>query len=203
MYKKIFLVGIVSLMIFSSCGSKSETDKNYKRDSVYVNDYNVLLVPDLSNRINPKIHPKPVHDTMILSNILDNIKTLIDAKGRSLNQWDIYKIDFINKTILNNENVCKPKELEINLSRFKGKLPEAASYLRDTITKDISIYKSNLRSIYNYSLNNSAGADLWNYFNETITTSLKNRDLKDITSPTSTILEPVILKQNKNVVVLF
>lgn len=200
---KNFLLSVVLLTFLISCGSSSNTDENAKRDTVYVNDYNVLLVPDLSNRINQNIHPKPVHDTMILSNILDNIKVLVDLKGRSLNQWDIYKFDFINKSTLNNSDVCRPEELEINLLRFKGKLAEAASYLRDSIDKDIYLFKSNVRSIYNYSINNSAGADLWNYFNETITTSLKLRELEDITSPTSTVLDPIVLKRYKNVVVLF
>src|SRR5690606_35566769 len=122
----------------------------------------------------------------------DNIKVLGDLKGRSLNQWDIYKFDFINNSTLNNSDVCKPEELEINLLRFKGKLAEAASYLRDSIDKDIYLFKSNVRSIYNYSINNSAGADLWNYFNETITTSLKLRELEDLTSPTSTVLDPIV-----------
>src|SRR5690606_1130063 len=193
---------LIIVFLITGCNQNTSTKDNIK-DTVYINDYNVLFVPDLSNRINPNIHPKPVNDTLMLSNILDNLITLIDLKNRKTNQSDIYKFDFINKNILNNNNVCSPNELEINLSRFQGNLVGASNYLRDSIDNDINLFKKNVKNIYDYSLNNIAGADLWNYFNETMHNSLINKPAINITSDERTEDEPLLFKRVKNVVVLF
>lgn len=202
MLKYSFLISISSLLFLSSCNNNTSDSTNSSNDTVYINDYNVLLVPDLSNRINPNIHPKPVNDTTILFNILDNVVTLIDLNNRSVNQKDIYKLDFINQKILNN-NVCDAKELVIDLNKFGNDLSGASEYLRTGIKSDVSAFKSNIKSIYDYSLKNTAGADLWNYFNENISKSLKKTTPIEIKSEDRTSDESIFFKQYKNVVVIF
>lgn len=203
MCKIIVFSGLVSLLFLASCGNGGSENAHTKRDTVHINDYNVLFVPDLSNRINPNIHNKPVNDTLILNEFLKNIVELIDLKNRRTNQHDIYKFDFINKKILNNAELCNPNELEINLGKFKGDLQGSSKYLRDEIHNDVLLFSSNIKRIYDYALLHTAGADLWNYFNETISNSIKETKSENITSKNGNRHDLVLLKQFKNVVVLF
>lgn len=211
--RKLFVItGFVIVSFLLSCGNASEqhsTSKDGSRDteftgndSIYNNDFNVLFVPDLSNRIDQRLHPKPVNDTVIISNIIDSVVSLIDINNRRTNQLDVYKFDFINKGILNS-NICNPKDLEINLGVFDKKQIEASNYLRTGIQKDIIHFKDNIRKVYDYSQAHPAGADLWNYFNETINSSLIEEEPRVLPSSNNDSSEPIIIKQYKNLVVLF
>lgn len=148
------------------------------------------------------MHPKPVHDSLLLNHILDNIVKLIDLNNRKTNQADIYKFDFINQTILN-KDVCKTENLEINLVKFENNQIKGTKYLREGIFQDISNFKRNIGSIYQYSLLNSSGAVLWNYFNETLNVSGIYKEANNISPQPRKEEDPIILKQYKNVVVLF
>lgn len=112
-----------------------------------------------------------------------------------MNQLDVYKLDFINRGILN-KNVVDPKDLEINFKKFENNLSASSEYKRKGLKSDVLKFKSGVSKIYNYSLKNSSGSDVWNYFNETIKSSIINNPDK-IDSIAKTI------KNTKNIVVLF
>ena len=159
-------------------------------------NYNVLLVPDLSNRINHNIHPKPLEDTLILNTIIDSIPSFLKTGNRTLNQLDTYKIDFINRGILN-DSIFKNSNFNISLQKFKNKLQEASEYKRYRLSGDISELKKQSANLYEYAQKHSSGSDVWNYFNETIHSSLVNEN------PTGQSLDNTsIIYKTKNIVVL-
>lgn len=166
---------------------------------VVVNDYNILLVPDLSNRIDQNIHPKPIHDSVLINNILDHLQDILKLQSRTTNVLDIYKLDFINRGILN-ENSVNAEDVEINFRNFKGNLIGSSEYIRKDLKKDIKIFKNSAKNIYDYALAHQSGSDVWNYFNETITPNILPSDGEKVMLTTANI---ELVKRNKNVVVLF
>lgn len=160
----IFL--LISLLTTISCCKEGEEIKY-----TYKTNYNILVVPDLSNRIDQSIHPKPVHDTTIINTILDGIPQFLKIGNRTINQLDRHKIDFINRGILNNEKFNN-SDFDISFLRFKNKLKEASEYKRNHLKSDISTLKKETAKIYSYASTQSSGSDVWNYFNETIHSSL-------------------------------
>lgn len=188
-------VVISTLIMISGCKKKPEPAYT----NVYVNDYNILLVPDLSNRINPAVHPKPTNDLDLIYTILDHTTDLLKLQNRTTNVLDTYTLDFINRGILN-ENVVEAKDVELNFRRFKGKLLEASEYQRKVLEHDINTFKKKTKEVYDYALAHPSGSDIWNYFNETVipktlpeqgeTTDLPGNHLR-------------LVKKNRNVVVLF
>ncbi|MPS71838.1 MAG: hypothetical protein E2590_01660 [Chryseobacterium sp.] len=199
---KIVFIIILNLLL-TGCNGCTDPDKESKiiheKKQVYINDYNILLVPDLSNRINPDIHPKPVQDSLLINNILDHTSDILQLQNRTTNVLDVYKIDFINRGILN-DNVVKAKELELNFRRFKGNLLGASEYKRNELKRDINIFKNNIKNIYSYAISNPSGSDIWNYFNETVIPNVlpENGEEADLTTA-----DIKLIKKNKNVVVLF
>ncbi|WP_160138545.1 hypothetical protein [Chryseobacterium sp. c4a] len=200
--KKQFILSFIALLsvsTLSNCCKKNNTPSaDSSSDIPKIYDYNVLIVPDLSNRINAEIHPKPLQDTVLINNIADNIESLLKIKNRQMNQLDTYKIDFINRGILN-QNIADTQKLEINFRKFKNNQRESSDYKRGQLKSDISLLKNNLSKIYTYSLQNLSGSDVWNYFNQTVSNSLINTpDTKvDIGN------NQAIIKGTRNIIVLF
>ncbi|KUJ49758.1 hypothetical protein [Chryseobacterium sp. JAH] len=173
--KKLYS-SIIVFLLFVLLISCKETKCSSKTKITYsiTSNYNVLIVPDLSNRINQSIHPKPISDITIINSVLDRIPELLKLGNRNLNQLDIYKIDFINRGILN-EKTINNSNFEINFLKFKNRLKEASKYKGSQLKSDISTLKEETAKIYSYALIQSSGSDVWNYFNETIHSSLSNQ----------------------------
>lgn len=184
---------ILALIINQGCKEepKLKFHKHY--------DFNILLVPDLSNRINSEIHPKPIEDSVLINFIVENSENLLKTNNRTTNVLDIYKFDFINRGILN-EGIVNSKDVEINFAQFKDKLVEASKYRRENLKTDISNFKLNVSEIYNYSLNNPSGSDVWNYFNETINQNISKLKIDTIPLQTNNIK---LIRKTRNIVVLF
>ncbi|GGM82821.1 hypothetical protein GCM10010967_13170 [Dyadobacter beijingensis] len=168
-------------LTFFGCGSGgSKTEEQVadpRPDIVVLNNFNVLLVPDLSNRIDPNIHPKPVHDTILLNSFVDNIKQFLAIGARKMNQKDIFTIDFMNRTVLS-AGIVSAKDMQINFDAFENKPRDRSDYIRSNLANDQAKLKKEIGKLYKYSLGNYSGTDIWTYFNQTIHQSLVNRPKK-------------------------
>ncbi|WES99700.1 hypothetical protein P2W68_08740 [Chryseobacterium arthrosphaerae] len=190
-----FLPVLISVSFLIGCKKTTSEPRTENLPRIY--DYNVLIVPDLSNRINSEIHPKPLNDTILINNIADNIENLLKIKNRQMNQLDTYRLDFINRGILN-QNIADIQKLEINFRRFGNDLQKSSFYKREQLRSDIVQFKKNLSKIYSYSLQNSSGSDVWNYFNQTAGHSIIDEpDTKMAVGNNDTII-----KGTRNVIVL-
>ncbi len=185
-------------LITSSCGNHESTVSKTESESIVINDYNIVIAPDLSNRINPKIHPKAVSDTILINELLDHAISFLDIKNRHMNQLDVYQFDFINNGILNN-HIADPDSLKIDLRKFKNRGIDATNYIKTEMPKDIETFKDNVAKVYNYSLMHSSGADLWNYFNETINNSAINVSDEELPNDVG----KKVIKRNQNIAILF
>lgn len=184
--------------IVMSCGGIQEpTLPPPPIDTVTIKDFNVLFAPDLSNRINVALYPKPVHDTVLLNAALDKIRHFCFLNHRKTGQQDIYKLDFINKGVLSQQAV-QAGEMEINLRQFKNEAVQRSNYFRHNLQPDTEKFKKNVGLLYDYASAHPSGADVWNYFNETIHTSLLQVPREEVVRTK----DKIVFKTNKNVAVL-
>jgi len=188
----------VSMAVVGCCSNGGSSESQGKNDTIVMNDYNVIIAPDLSNRINPALYPKPVHDTVLIDSLIDQSIHFLDIKNRHTNQLDVYKFDFINNGVLN-AHLVDGDALKIDLRYFKNKGVETRDYIVNRMPRDIDSFKYNVSKIYDYELTHSSGADLWNYFNETVNDAAI--DVPDEEIPND--LGKKIIKRNQNVVILF
>lgn len=126
-----------------SCKNKDSSETADTFSKVY--DFNILLVPDLSNRIDPEIHPKPIHDTVLLNTVIDSIGNLLTVNNRRMNQLDVYQFDFINRGILNQSQVADARNLQISFRAFEGKTKDASEFKRHKLKPAISRFKNSIK----------------------------------------------------------
>lgn len=143
---------------------------------------NIILSPDLSNRINKKVHKnKTIHDIDLIANILDNYYH--DSKGkekgkiyendifhsnkRFVNQRDKIRVRFTNETSINVYNVQAEKlKLDLSDNYFQNSSKKRVQYLqnKDTVksfTKDKEEFLKELGSVYEKAISKTYGADLY------------------------------------------
>ncbi|WP_131401741.1 hypothetical protein [Chryseobacterium sp. JM1] len=192
------ILKVLSILFITSCCNKEDTSLLKQENLPKIYDYNVLIVPDLSNRINPEIHPKPLGDTLLINTIADHINDLLKIKGRQMNQLDVYKFDFINRGILN-QHIADTEHMEINFRKFKNKSQDASHYKRYDLKTDITSFKNNIAKVYEYSLGHSAGSDVWNYFNQNIKNSMINEPDKKV----EIAEDEFVITGTRNIAVLF
>lgn len=180
MSKKLIASILLTLSLLG-CGRKNsenaEQSSDPKPDEVLINNYNVLLIPDLSNRINPQLHPKPVHDTILLNSFVDNIRQFLTIGNRKMNQKDVFTIDFMNRGVLSS-GIVKANDMQINFDKFENRLRDRSDYIRDQLVNDQAKLKKEIVGLYKYSLTHGSGSDIWTYFDQTIHQSLINRPVE-------------------------
>lgn len=192
------ILKVLAVLFITSCGKKEDNLRITTENLPKIYDYNVLIVPDLSNRINPEIHPKPLADTLLINTIADHINDFLKTKGRQMNQLDVYKFDFINRGILN-QHIANTEHMEINFKKFKNKPQDASHYKRYDLKTDIASFKNNIAKVYEYSLAHSAGSDVWNYFNQNI----KNSMISEPDQKVEIEKDQFVITGTRNIAVLF
>ena len=196
---KIFaILPLTILPLFLACmGEGSSKEPESTNNQVTLKDYNIIIAPDLSNRINMELYPKPIHDTVLLSDLISHSSDLLTLNTRRSGQSDIYKIDFINRGILNSSSF-DPKKMTIDFNRFDNNQMDRVKYIRHGLKSDEQQFSNEVKRVYDYSLKNQTGADVWNYFNVTVKTSLVDASSKRIQSESDILVD----KKNNNVVLL-
>lgn len=196
-YKLLNKLTYLLMLVLTSCaGSHDETKPLTLRDTITVKDYNLIIAPDLSNRIDFNVHPKPLHDTVLVNGIINDINSILTLQNRRVGQKDIYRLDFINPGILNN-NWIDVDACKIDFSQFSN-VHENAEYKRNQLSGDQKVFKEEVQKLYGHAINDLAGADIWNYFNQTI-----SNQVKIIAPETRVEGEIVVSRELRNVVILF
>jgi len=161
-YSICFLYANLSLI---SCGSGCSEDKVPTQIRY---NHNVKIVQDLSNRITEFKYKTILSDMVIVEHFFKSVPSILFNDSRSINQQDVYKIDFINKNHLSIYNV-NSEDLEIDLSRFGKKQMDRIKYLGGF--KSESDYKKDELKLLNQFQNlqlklntsNDFGSDIYSY----------------------------------------
>ena len=162
--------------------------------------FNMLIVPDLSNRIEKE---KPVSDLDIIYEILDDISSVyIKTQNRRVGQQDRFQIGFTNQSIINQHNVNK-ENLLIDFSRFE-KQRNRIEYITGknnvkNLSSDINMFKTELKRTYRSVSKEIVGADIYTFLKELNSSDiLLNEELPDKKTEDGRILR----HEYRNIIVL-
>lgn len=146
-----------------------ETGKVNSGKDLVIDHYNLIIAPDLSNRLT--VRKKPVPDTEIVDSLLASIYPRITTFKRKMNQLDKYRLDIINPRQIIEYNV-QSKLLTIDLGRFSKQL-DRINYLgpfqaNSAFKQDKAAFSKEFKRITKSLTSNTAGSDIWTYLNEAI-----------------------------------
>jgi hypothetical protein len=171
--RQIFLSCILVQLFALGCSDNKQTEK---LGVGVIYHYNVMIVPDLSNRIMEGKYPKPVSDQRIIEGVLDLIYPDILTVGRQENQQDLFRISFINEGVINLYEL-NMGNLEIDFSDFDNQLERIDYIVGNAIPNlgtDLDLYKNEISKAYAQAQQETYGADIWSFFNKMDSYSVKD-----------------------------
>ncbi|MCW3463461.1 hypothetical protein [Chitinophaga nivalis] len=170
---KLFFCCLVALLPVFKCYTpqtvhpKPDTGKTFT-----TTHFNILFVPDLSNRVDPDRYKRPLNDVDILSIITSNLYPAILRFKRSEYQKDKLTIDFINKGLISQYKV-NTDNLLIDFGRFANQLDRihyitGNNGVSQTLSKDIYDMTTEFTRMNGLAVKQNVGADIWSYFHQGI-----------------------------------
>jgi len=198
--KKI-LTSLVMVILLASC---SRTDKPgtvtpESVDTVVNINVNLIISPDLSNRITDK-YSKPLDDVEIISKVMDLYYPFIyTSEGRAIGQKDKISIQITNPQLLLTYNIDN-EPLEIDFSNLSNE--ERIRYLTDSLMKnnfkdDKKRLINEIAKTYEKARQNTVGADIYNLFQSRLNDDLVLADMNPFKS-----LGKLVVNKNRNILVL-
>jgi len=161
--------GLFLCLVLLMWGCASAGDKNIeKAEARGIYHYNITLAPDLSNRVDMKIHPKPIEDSLIISSTLDLVQDILHAGHRDTDQKDSYSVSFINQGLIRMYDVNQDK-LNLDFARFKNQaarmdfIKGRNTYKDCGLTEVVDDFKLECNRMYHKALQKPYGADLWSF----------------------------------------
>ena len=136
-----------------------------------ITHYNITFAPDLSNRVNPLKYARPLQDITILNMLTENLYPSILRQGRSEQQRDRLRVDFINKGLISTYNV-QTQCLSLDFGRFGTNQKARINYIKrrnntpDYLQRDNERLNTEFSRIYNVAKTKNFGADIWTYLKE-------------------------------------
>ena len=137
-------------------------------------NFNITFVPDLSNRLNQNLYPRPLNDVQILSSLLKNIYPNILKNDRDDYQTDKFSVDFINKKLINIYH-ANPSKMTIDFGQFGDNQAKRIGYIlsrpgfeHNNLGLDIKSMENEYKRVNTIASKQYYGADVWTYLNEGI-----------------------------------
>jgi hypothetical protein len=162
-----FIIAFLSVTIFlGACSEKSKTNQSIEIIPIY--HYNIILAPDLSNRINMAIHPKPLDDQSIISIVLSMTENILQLGYRETDQKDTYSFTFINPGLIRMFNV-DVESLSLDFSQFSSQsermdfIKGRKDFVQNGLKEKKEAFASETQIIYGKALTESHGADIWSF----------------------------------------
>lgn len=170
-HKLVFILCVASLISMVSCrGTEADISEAKEEPRVKWN-YNVVFVPDFSNRLNESLYPKQVKDQEIIARLVEKTPEIITKGGRNKFQKDKISLKLLNPNDVSNFGSYS-EGLSIDLASFGKKQVDRIKYVTGQVTPslndDIETFKSTTQRLYEEAKENGYTADLWGYFNQTI-----------------------------------
>lgn len=141
--------------------------------------FNMIIVPDLSNRIDTVNKPKPVNDLEIIEGVLDKIYPAFLTENRiNAYQQDRFLLEFTNQKLITDHNI-NTDLLSIDLSGFKNQI-DRIEYLTGknssyNLNGDIEKLKTEVRSTYEKARAELGGADIPSFMENLNPSQIKSK----------------------------
>jgi hypothetical protein len=173
MKKHIFL----SFLIFFVC------IKLFAQKQKEIIHYNIVFVPDLSNRLDKGMYPKAVNDVDLVEGVLKKIWPDILRLKRDQGQKDHYRIDFLNKGLIGIYNI-NTNVLNIDFQIFDKQINRinyimSRNSVTNSLPKDINNFIYEYRKFNNKAAKSNNGADIWTYFQSGIDNRVVLPEIKE------------------------
>jgi len=192
---KKYLIAFLSITLLIGC---SDNESDNKDNTVQINEnLNIILTPDLSNRIESELYPKPVNDTVLINTIYRNYyPTIYKINNRVIGQKDKISVTLTNPAIINRFGL-NLNNLTMDLTDMKP--AERIDYLtKDKNDDDLKLISSELHKIYSNAERATTGGDIYNYFKEQISSINTAKDSEPITIDKTTVIN-----HYRNIIILF
>ena len=141
--------------------------------------FNMIIVPDLSNRIDIVNKPKPVSDLEIIGGVLDNIYPEFLSENRiNAHQQDRFLLEFTNQKLITDHNI-NTDLLSVDISKFKNQI-ERIEYLTgknnlNNLNRDIEKLKTEVGNTYAKARADLGGADIPSFLENLNTSQIKKK----------------------------
>ena len=142
--------------------------------------FNMIIVPDLSNRIDTEEKSKPLSDLNIVEGILNDIDPIyLKSDRRMMNQQDRFQVGFTNQKLISKHNI-NMENLCIDFSRFDDNQRSRIDYItgKNTTTnlqQDINKFKTEFAQTYSKALEDMGGADIPSFLENLNTSQIKSK----------------------------
>ncbi|MBS9525849.1 hypothetical protein KI659_17645 [Litoribacter alkaliphilus] len=148
-----------------ACSSNADEEKSEPK-VFRTQHYNIIIAPDLSNRVDFSIRQKPLKDLQIAEVVLKNLyPKILNSANRSESQKDRVRFDFINKNLITKYGV-ETNKLELNFGEFKNQ-GKRMDYIKGraerSLQEDREKFMAEYEKIHSTAEKNNFGADIWTY----------------------------------------
>jgi hypothetical protein len=173
----VILFGLVLLLGCSGCSCSDNNTGNKAQNKVTgIYNYNIIIAPDLSNRVDMAIHPKPIEDKSIIKSTLEQISDVLHAGHRETDQRDSYAVLFVNQGVIRMYDINQ-EHLNIDFGKFPAQnqrmdfIKGRNKYEKENLELAVSNFQAECDRFYLKAAHNTDGADLWSFFQSGIDNS--------------------------------
>jgi hypothetical protein len=164
MKSKLKLLALTSM--FCVCALTSGSQRSEAQLIRDITHYNVIIVPDLSNRLNRSTGLK---DVTIVDSIVHNIYPKVARFNRATGQKDRYSIVF-SSTKLGNLYKADLSRMQIDLGAFKNDQKSRIEYVTGrnpvhNLQSDVASFTLEFARIEMLAKQKTSGADIWSFMN--------------------------------------
>ncbi|MCG8753424.1 hypothetical protein [Tenacibaculum finnmarkense] len=193
---------LAPLLFLNTCKSEGKSPE-FKEQAIpepkeQINEnFNIIITPDLSNRIESNRYPKPVSDTTLIKNIYSSYyPDLYKIKSRVMGQKDKIQFVLTNPSIISSFNI-NLNDLTMDISKYSSN--ERIKYVANGGNKE-DLIKCNyeIKNIYKKARNHTTGGDVYNYLKKQITTTVIKKNKEPIVVGNFTVKNIY-----RNIIVLF
>ncbi|MDN5214964.1 hypothetical protein QQ020_22985 [Fulvivirgaceae bacterium BMA12] len=189
---------IILVTLLANCSTVTSSIENDTSEKVNYGN-NIVILSDLSNRI---LRKKSIHDTIIISSVIDKLKPLIE-KSVELNIYDkfnFYSVNHVSVDRIYSDDMGL--NFNIDLTTFNKNELDISNYLYGRIEQDydsdITDIKTSINLVYDHNMGSEIlGADIWHYFNDEL-----DHTLIDTTTERYTFQNKTYATRKKNKVIL-
>lgn len=195
MLKKLLLFSTIGLSFGGFISCKSDLNK----ETIINNNLNILVAPDLSNRVVPSLQSRNVNDIQLIEAVFDMYYPKLYEYGYRINtQNDYLSLLFTNPILKKRYDYQGVLQFDIKENEEKDTYYlKTFDGTKTSYSKEIDGFINSLEKVYDKASLSPGGADIFNFFAENINGSIKSK------VDSLETRRHVIQKKYRNILILF
>jgi len=187
---------VYCLLLLSFSCEKTKEERVFK--NIITEHLNIIITPDLSNRVKANLYPKPMNDIDLIGSIFnDYYPDLYEYNHRTSGQKDALNLIFTNANIITEYNYKGDFVIDINKKETENKLYLKTFDGTETqFQKESRAFVASIDDLYQKTKIKPAGADISSFFKNKLNTVVKKDVFKSVDKYN-------ITNKYRNILVLF